>query len=136
MWESVIQIFLSSVQAQISDIMEWDNSHLLECIFLMPCTVVVLFDNSVRIRYFYKYFQRKLCCQKFLSINMVFHFVKIKCPSSANIAADSSPPKTTCIRWNFNNRLTFRSIIFRTIYTTQHQLLIAEIKSSYHQSIL
>ena len=68
------------------------------------------------IRYFYKCFQGKPCSQKFLSINMVFHFIKVKCPFSANIVANSSPPKTTCVRWNFNNRLTFRNIAFGTIY--------------------
>ena len=38
-------MFLFSVQ--ISDIMEWHKSDLLECIFLMPCTVVVLPDNNL-----------------------------------------------------------------------------------------
>ena len=55
-------------------------------------------------------------CQKFLSINMMFRFVKVIWLSNANIVADSSPPNTTCIRWNFNNRFTFRNIIFGTMY--------------------
>ena len=91
--------------------------------FVRVHTVDPMYNSSVVwkqlnmcIRYFYKCFQGKLCCQKFLSINMVFHFVNVKCPSSANIVADSSSPKTTCIRWNFNNRFTFRNIIFGTIY--------------------
>ena len=45
--------------AQISDIMEWHKSDLLECIFLMPCTVVVLPDNNLTrasgtFRYFFR----------------------------------------------------------------------------------
>ena len=40
-------MFLSSAKAQISDIMEWHKSDLVECILLMPSTVVVLSDNNL-----------------------------------------------------------------------------------------
>ena len=85
------------------------------------------------IRYFYKCFQGKICCQNFLRINMVFHFVKVKCPSSENFVVDIFPPKTTCIRWNFNNKFTFCNIILGTVYFVippMNIILTVEVKSS------
>ena len=61
----------------------------------MSCTVVVLSDDDLICvsDTFNKWFQRKLYCQKFFSINMVFHFFKAKCPPEVNIVTNSSPPK-------------------------------------------
>ena len=84
--------------------MVWDTARLLDSILLMPCTVVMLSRNNLT----WQKLCWQLCWQKFLSINMVFHFVKASCLFSANIVADILPTQNylhTCISWNFNRRL-------------------------------